>query len=157
MNPYNETCFFTGHRTMPADPEIQKRLEQEIITLINQGVRYFGSGGALGFDTAAALTVLKLKEDFPHIRLILVLPCKNQADSWNEKDKKIYHLILNQADKVVYTSEHYYAGCMHKRNRHLADHSGVCICYLTESKGGTAYTVAYARGKGLKVINIALS
>lgn len=44
---------------------------------------------------------------------------------------------------------------MHRRNRHLVDHSGTCICYLTRSTGGAAYTVDYARRKGLHVINIA--
>ena len=44
---------------------------------------------------------------------------------------------------------------MHRRNRHLVDHSGTCICYLTRSTGGTAYTVDYARKKGLRIINVA--
>jgi hypothetical protein len=44
---------------------------------------------------------------------------------------------------------------MHKRNRHLVDNSSACIAYLTESKGGTAYTVDYAEKHGLTVFNIA--
>ena len=44
---------------------------------------------------------------------------------------------------------------MHKRNRHLVDNSSICVCYLTENKGGTFYTVEYAKSKNLKVINIA--
>jgi uncharacterized membrane protein len=35
------------------------------------------------------------------------------------------------------------------------DNSSVCICYLTESTGGTAYTVDYAKKAGIRVINIA--
>lgn len=54
-----------------------------------------------------------------------------------------------------YTSEEYTRGCMHKRNRHLVDNSSACIAYLTESKGGTAYTVDYAAKHGLTVFNIA--
>lgn len=46
-------------------------------------------------------------------------------------------------------------GCMHKRNRHLVDNSSACISYLTENKGGTFYTVNYAKSKGVEVINIA--
>ena len=56
--------------------------------------------------------------------------------------------------KVRYTSVEYTRGCMHKRNRHLVDHSGVCVAYLTESRGGTAYTVDYARKNGVPVINL---
>lgn len=46
-------------------------------------------------------------------------------------------------------------GYMHKRNRYLVDNSSVCVCYLTEDTGGTAYTVNYAIKSGLKVINTA--
>lgn len=47
------------------------------------------------------------------------------------------------------------AGCMHRRNRHLVDNSGVCVCYLTRNSGGTAYTVNYAKKQGVNVFNIA--
>ena len=57
---------------------------------------------------------------------------------------------------MVYTSQEYTKGCMHKRNRHLVDHSSVCVCYLTKKDGGTAYTVDYAERQGLEVINLAL-
>ena len=115
---------------------------------------YFGTGGALGFDTMAAQTVLALKPRFPHIKLILVLPCQTQTKRWSENDQKIYNLIRHQADKIVYMSEHYYKGCMHARNRHLVDNSSICVCYLTASHGGTAYTVNYALQQGLRVINL---
>ena len=48
-----QTCCFTGHRHIPENEllQIQKRLESEIINLINQGVTEFRAGGALGFDT----------------------------------------------------------------------------------------------------------
>lgn len=67
----------------------------------------------------------------------------------------MYEYIKTQADKIVYTSQEYTRGCMHKRNRHLVDNSSVCICYLTEPSGGTAYTVNYALRNGKSVINIA--
>ncbi len=126
-----------------------------MIEAIEQGYRYFGCGGALGFDTLAAQTVLRLREIYPEIRLILVLPCRDQTRGWKQADVAEYDRIMKAADKVTYTSEQYYSGCMHKRNRHLVDNSSLCICYLTEQSGGTAYTVNYARSQGLKIINIA--
>ena len=152
-----QTCCFTGHRNIPKAqyPKIQMNLKKELIKLIAQGIRYFGSGGALGFDTIAALTIIALRKQYPHIKLIMVLPCKSQANAWNKKDEQVYSLILKEADKIVYISEKYYRGCMHKRNRHLADNSDICICYLAKEDGGTVYTVEYARRSGLRVINIA--
>ena len=135
--------------------KIAKRLEKAVIEAIEQGYRYFGCGGALGFDTLAAQTVLELKNEYPQIRLILVLPCRDQTRDWKEADIAEYERIMKAADKVTYTSEQYYSGCMHKRNRHLVDCSSLCICYLTEQSGGTAYTVNYARSQGLKIVNVA--
>ena len=151
------TACFTGHRELPAEylPEISKRLEDTLVTLIEQGYCYFGAGGALGFDTLAAQTILSLRGRYPQIRLILVLPCLNQTRGWPQADIDTYEEIKRCADKVTYTSEHYFQGCMQKRNRHLVDNSSVCICYLTKPTGGTAYTVDYARRMGLRIINIA--
>jgi len=60
----DQTCCFTGHRRIPAgDYEaLKKRLAAEIVDLIHQGVRYFGAGGARGFDTIAAQAMLTLRE-----------------------------------------------------------------------------------------------
>ena len=152
-----KTCCFTGHRHIPfsAYQNIFYKTEEMIELLIKKGYLYFGSGGALGFDTIAAFAVLKLKKRYPNIRLILVLPCRSQTKSWSAENINIYENIKNQADKVTYTSEEYTNGCMHKRNRHLVDNSSVCIAYLTENKGGTAYTVNYAIQHGVTVFNIA--
>ncbi len=150
----NKTVCFTGHRKLPQMQEIASKLKTAIIALINNGYCYFCCGGALGFDTLAAQAVLDLKEFFPHIKLVLVLPCKNQTRGWQSTDVKLYEQILNLADKCTYTAENYHNGCMHKRNRHLVDSSSICVCYLAENKGGTAYTVKYAKKQGLKIMNI---
>ena len=155
-NLKEKTCCFTGHReiTLPVET-IKYNLEKQLKRLISSGVIYYGAGGALGFDTLAALTIIKMRNIYPEIKLILVLPCKEQTKGWNSNDIEIYNYILNQADKVVYTSENYYPGCMHKRNRHLVDNSSHCICYLEKNTGGTAYTVNYAKEKGLTIYNVA--
>ena len=109
----------------------------------------------MGFDTLAANVVIKLRSKYPDIKLILVLPCKTQTRGWKQSDIDEYKRIIKDADKVVYTSENYYSGCMHKRNRHLVNNSSLCICYLTEDNGGTFYTVNYAKQNGLSIVNIA--
>lgn len=149
-----QTCCFTGHRTI-ADlekAELEKRLTSELEGLIEGGMRYFACGGAIGFDTLAAETVIRLRERYRDIRLILVLPCIDQPKLWSEGQREKYFEILSRADKVTYTSESYSAGCMHKRNRCLADNSSVCVAYKRREAGGTAYTVKYALEKGLRVI-----
>lgn len=153
----DQTACFTGHRKIAPGQQnlVAGRLINTIESLISEGYRYFGAGGALGFDTIAAQCILHLKKQYPHIKLILVLPCKTQTQSWDSEDIAIYEQIKKQADKVVYTSKEYTRDCMFRRNRHLVDNSSVCIAYLTQNKGGTAYTVDYARKKGVRIINLA--
>ena len=154
---YENTCCFTGHRKIPPEeqPELISKLEALINSLYQSGVRCFKAGGALGFDTLAARAVLDLRRGCPDAELVLVLPCFSQAKGWQADDAAEYERIRAQADRVIYTSQERTRGCMYKRNRCLVEGSGVCVCYLTKNRGGTAYTVGCAERHGLKIINIA--
>ena len=84
-----------------------------------------------------------------------MLPCEKQSQGYSPRDKVRYQAVLRQADGVRYISRSYYRGCMLARNRAMVDASQLCLCYLTHSGGGTAYTVAAALRQGLPVINLA--
>lgn len=151
-----DTCCFTGHRRFYKPMQELKRPLWNAINWLytSEGVRNFCCGGALGFDTLAARAVLALRDRFPDVRLVLILPCRDQAKSWGLEDVRVYEEIKSLADEVIYTGEHYTRFCMHVRNRRLVDESGYCISYLVQDKGGTAFTVDYAKKKGVPVINI---
>lgn len=151
------TACFTGHRLLPREqlPIITQKLENIISELYPKGVIFYGSGGALGFDTLAGFTVLRLKERYPDIKLIMVLPCRNQDSRWQQPDRDKYRELLGRADKTVFLQEHYDDDCMLRRNRHLVDNSGICIAYLNKKSGGTFYTVNYAQRNGKRLINLA--
>ena len=153
----NKTCCFIGQRMIDPQeiPMLRRHLADEIMYQIYQGARVFLVGGAPGFDTMAAQAVLKLSAEFPRIRLILVLPCRDQIGNWGEADIEKYNRILKQADEVVFLSEHYYGNCAQKRDRYLVENSRICICYMTKAAGSTAYTVQYAEALGLPVVNLA--
>lgn len=56
----SKVACISGHRRLPEDiTELKKSLESAITGLIEQGVIYFGAGGALGFDMLAEETVLQ--------------------------------------------------------------------------------------------------
>ncbi len=152
-----KTCCFTGHRKIPVEQYqlLCNKTEETVERFIIEGCLNFCAGGALGFDTLAALAVLKQKKKYPDIRLILILPCLSQTRGWSDDDIKTYESIKEQADEIIYASEEYTRGCMHKRNRRLVDKSSACIAYLTEIKGGSAYTADYAAKHGLAVYNAA--
>ena len=149
-------CAFTGHRDIPYADIISmpQKLEGIIDRLIDEGVREFRCGGAQGFDTIAALKVLEAKKKNSDVRLVLYLPCKDQARGWSDSAKAIYARIIELADGVTYTSELYKPGCMHARNRALINGADVCVAYCTSDRGGTAYTVAYARSNEIKIITV---
>lgn len=148
------TCCFTGHRELPASEieAIKLWLYWTIAELHNKyGVRYFGAGGAVGFDMLAAETVLSMRKAFD-VKLIVVVPCRGQSARWSAENKAQYDKILQEADKVVYLAERYYDGCMQRRNRHLVECSAWCVAYQTKNTGGAAYTVGYAESAGINII-----
>lgn len=83
-----------------------------------------------------------------------MLPGENQTKYWKQQDVDVYNDIKLRADKVKVLAPHYYNGCMQKRNRHLVDCNSACICFLIKHEGGTAYTVDYAKQKGLYLMNV---
>ena len=153
----SKVACFSGHRKLPQNcEELKADLKNAVIGLIERGVIFFGAGGALGFDMLAEETVLELKEKYPHIRLILVLPCppEQQTLKWNAEQRRRYYDILKKADKVRVLSPQYTSACMSTRNRHLVNSSAYLVCYLRKQNGGTAYTVNYAAARGLQIIKL---
>lgn len=151
-------CCFTGHRRIPPDKidSIRERLQTNIEAQYTEnGIAVFIAGGAIGFDALASEAVIERRAVHPDIRLVLVTPHKEQAKRWSENERAQYERIKSSADEVICLAEHYYRGCMQQRNRYMVDHSAVCICYLTQKTGGTAYTVNYARKRDLRIINLA--
>ena len=153
-----DACCFTGHRKIPPalSGDIHKRLVQTIERLYrdNHIVTYY-AGGAQGFDTLASEAVIERRADISDLRLVVVMPHAEQAARWSAEDWARHKHITDAADELICLAEHYYRGCMQRRNRYLVDHSDACVCYLTEPTSGTAYTVRYAQNKGLPILNMA--
>ena len=111
MDMRAKTCCFTGHRSLNGAEKLTVgvRLRKTIKELVKQGVVFYGAGGALGFDTLAAQTVLDMKKEYPQLRLILVLPCEDQTRGWRSEDIAVYENIKRRSDKVAYVSKEYKA------------------------------------------------
>lgn len=152
------TCCFSGHRDLPADKIslLELEIEKAVRKLVtNHGVCYFGVGGAVGFDTLAAKVLFQLrKREFPQIKVILVYPFDGYTRWWTREQKREYRLLLPNYDKVVCVGDEAGREAYLWRNRHLVDGSSYCIYYCTRKEGGTAYTVAYAKSRGLHMIGL---
>lgn len=153
------TCCFTGHRALPAErlDAITAGTESKIRELIlRHGYRYFGVGGAIGYDTVAAQILFRLREtDFPQIKVILVYPFDGFTNQWSDRQRTNYVRMLTQYDKTVCVARKREAESYLARNRHLVDNSSFCIAFCTQKTGGTAYTVRYAQQKNVSVYNVA--
>ena len=149
-------CSFTGHRVIAANEidKLKDLLTRAVNYAYDNGVRTFNCGGALGFDTLAALTVLKKKEEFPDVRLVLYIPCADQCARWNKRDVDTYKRILAMSDERILVSERYDADCMRRRNERLAENCDMLVAYVSNDRSGAAQTVRMARALGKKVYNL---
>ncbi len=155
---FRNTCFFTGHRVIPASEK--DRITKHIVSLCTRlitenNVNVFVAGGALGFDTLAAIEVIKLKKTYPHIQLHLYIPCIDQSSKWRDRDIELYNKIKHEADEVKYISTMpYLPGCMQQRNRAMVNDASFGIAYCINTKSGTYNTIKYARDKGRNIMII---
>ena len=149
------TAAFTGHRsyrTQPAD-----ELDRTVERLAREGCTDFLCGMAVGFDMAAAESVMRMRTLLTdcRIRLTAVVPFAGQAAKFTASQRERYGRILAAADGVVCLSERYTAECYRVRNDFLVDNaSSVVAWYDGSPEGGTHYTVMRARRAGRRIINL---
>jgi uncharacterized phage-like protein YoqJ len=175
------TVGFTGHRSdrmggfqdklggydnkHPIVLKLKVVLFREIEALILKGKIQFIFGGALGFDTLAFWVTHDLKKKYPHIKLIVAIPFKNQEKQWVKQKMfvavKWYFRMLKVADEVidVARSEGYETHedpqipiddfsikKMNVRNKFMVDPSGTMIAFFNgERKSGTSSCINYIK------------
>ena len=155
-------CAFTGYRPQkmpwgenencPECVEYKALLAEKIEQLIEQGYGHFVSGGAMGMDTWAAEAVMKLKEKHSWILLEMVSPFDDQAKSWTAEYRQRHDHLFETADIVTATSNRFYRGCYHKRNRYMVDNADILLACFDGKAGGTKVTVDYANKNEVPVV-----
>ncbi|MFI3166734.1 MAG: SLOG family protein [Bacillota bacterium] len=150
-----KTMSFSGHRNIQLSDNLYQNLNNLILQYVKDGYDTFLLGMAKGFDLICGLCILKLREVYTHIKIIPVVPCDNQTESFSVSEMISYKKIMESAYEIIQTGKSQTAYSMRKRNRFLVDNSSILICFLTYNKSGTYYTCNYAYKKGVQVINIA--
>ncbi len=135
-------CAFFGHREVWRD--ISAPLELAVRRAVAEGCTVFWCGGRGNFDTYAAQTVVRLKKEFPHIRLLLVLAYL----SGKEKPLEMYDATI-YPEGLEMVPPRFAIG---RRNQWMAKHCDLAITFVDHPYGGAyaAYRVVKAGGKVLE-------
>lgn len=162
----DKTCCSTGHRPQKLPWGFnendnryiiaKKKTKNELLMAISKGYLYFISGMALGFDMMFAEVVLELKQQYPNIKLICVVPCKDQFKLWNKNQQIRYHKILSQADytRCLYNTYNENKNCMIERNNYMLKNSSLIIALFNGRAGGTKKTLDTAKAQGKDIVII---
>lgn len=143
------TVSFTGHRVLPKDFSAEK-IEKAVYNAIKDNFDTFLVGMAIGFDSLC-FRVLEGIRLIKKIKIIACVPCLDQSEYFNKKQKKEYERMLKEADDVIVIEKAYKTGCMQKRNVFMVDNSSRLIAYLRFKGGGTYSTVKYAVEKEIEI------
>ncbi|MBP3360293.1 MAG: DUF1273 family protein [Clostridia bacterium] len=135
---------FCGHGNVQYSDEIRESLYTIIEDLIKQGADEFLLGGYGSFDLMAAHTVKSLKEKYPHIESVLVVPYINRGFDKDLYDCSEYPPLENVPMRFAIL----------KRNEWMVRSADVIVAYISHDWGGAAKTLSYARRKKKRIINI---
>ncbi len=154
-----KVCCFTGHRPEAlyednTEEEIYDLIYRAVEDAVYDGYKEFVCGACRGGDFLFGESVVKLKEDYPDIKLVCVLPCRNQSEYWANEDRDRYADLLDAADDVICLNDRFVKGCMHQRNRYMVERSSLLIAAFNGTKGGTEYTLSFAKKQGLRIVNV---
>lgn len=139
-----KTAVFIGHNECYGISK--EELTKVIMECINDGVTSFLSGGQGGFDRICANTVFNIKQNYPYIKNILVIPYL----SFNVFDREIFDEIIFPDDFEKYS----FKAAIPQRNRYMVKKSSIAICYINHGWGNAVNTYIYAKNKKLKIINL---
>ena len=136
-------CTFIGHRDTPFS--IREQLENEIVSLIHQGVHIFYVGNNGRFDYLVQATLLELAKTYEKIKFYIVLSTLNEKSLVEENKHTVFPEELAGVPKKFAIS---------KRNDYLLKKSSFVISYVSNTFSNSYKFIQKAQKKGIKIINI---
>lgn len=144
-----KSCFFIGHRE--ADERLLSTLANTIERLVvSEDVTCFYVGGYGGFDRVAATAVKQVKQRYPEIILMLVLP---------------YHPAERPVETPYGFDGTYYPEGMEtvprrfaivQANKHMVENVDWLIAYVRHGASNSQKIIEYAKIRSVPYINLAL-
>lgn len=144
-----KSCFFIGHRE--ADEQLLPTLVNVIERLVvSEDVTCFYVGGYGGFDRVAATAVKQVKQRYPEITLMLVLP---------------YHPAERTVEMPYGFDGTYYPEGMEtvprrfaivQANKYMVENVDWLIAYVRHGASNSQKIIEYAKIRSVPYINLAL-
>lgn len=142
-------CALTGHRVLGKEYD-SDALYDDLESLVNEGYDLFRCGMARGFDWEALKLLIALKKKY-RFQIEACIPYAGHEESFPVKERKNYLDYLSWCDKIHVLYERYCDGCFLARDRYMVDDADLVFAYCKRERGGTAYTVNYARKKEVPI------
>ncbi len=123
--------------------------------ILNNGADCFYYGACYGFDIVAAETVIKLKEKYPQIKLVSVLPFADFYNGFSASWKRRAEICEKKTDEqiIVYATKN--KTCFYDRNELLVNKCDLLVCFDKGiARSGTGQTVNKAKKQNKPIINI---
>ena len=121
---------------------IKKSIRNRLVPLVEEGLEWVIISGQLGTELWAAEVVFELREEYPQLKLGILLPFLNQEESWNESNRDYYQSILTRADFVDAIFKKPYQGPQQLRikNQYMVQKSdAILIIYDSEKEGSPKF------------------
>lgn len=143
-----KTVTFCGHSEISLNvrKKLSATLYNEIEKLIKSGADTFLLGGYGDFDRLCAETVKRLKEIYPHITSILVIPYINRDYDHDLYDLSEYPPIEKVPKKFAISA----------RNKYMVEKSDTVISYVVLPWGGANETLLHAKRKNKNIIEMGM-
>lgn len=95
---------------------------------------------------------MELKGKGKPIKLVCAIPFNGVEKNRTEEQKKSFREILDAADDSVYMSKKYAPWVFLARDKWMVEHSSYVIAVFNGTKGGTEFTVDYAKKHGRVIV-----
>lgn len=142
-----KNLYVSGYRSYEVsvftedDPKlhyIKLFFEKRLTEYIYEGLEWVIISGNIGTELWVGQVVLKLKKDYPELKLAILLPYTGFQSKWNEKNQALFNSIVEKADYLNYTSNSEYSNPSQLKNHQefiMRNTDGCLLFYDIEHEG----------------------
>ena len=151
-----KACCIAGPEYLPdgiAEEWVRKKLGSEICRMVTyEAISSFYVGMRPGVCQWAAEAVLRVKKDYPSVRLKCVLSCETLADEWTEPQRDRFYSVMEHCDEELMLQGAYTSDCERKCAKFLANRCDTFLAFWDGTEiSATGMALLYARRENCEI------